>query len=131
MDRFWAPVVDSAETPILRLPEYQAHVFSRQGQEVLDTARFDATSLPIGPSQYRKVYGFHVSVPTFHAAMDVVLFLERKGRAPLLRVGSDLSPYELHRHPVIALSSRPSEWAMTEASRMRFRFSLVEPEFRS
>ena len=126
MDRFWEPVVASSEAPILRLPDYQSYIFTRQGQEVLDNARPDATSLPIGPGEYRKVLGFHVSAPTFHAAVDVALFLERKGRTPQLRIGADLTSAELRRHPVIAVSSRPSEWAMEEASGMRFRFRPVE-----
>jgi hypothetical protein len=126
MDRFWEPVVASSEAPILRLPDYQSYLFTRQGQEVLDNARPDATSLPIGPGEYRKVLGFHVSAPTFHAAVDLALFLERKGRTPQLRIGADLTSAELRRHPVIAVSSRPSEWAMEEASGMRFRFRPVE-----
>ena len=126
MDSFWEPVVASSEAPIVRLPDYQSYIFSRQGQEALDNARPDATSLPIGPGEYRKVLGFHVSTPTFHAAMDVALFLERKGRTPQLRIGADLAPAELRRHPVIAVSSRPSEWAMAEASGMRFRFRPIQ-----
>ena len=126
MDRFWEPVVASSEAPILRLPDYQSYIFTRQGQEVLDNARPDATSLPIGPGEYRKVLGFHVSAPTFLAAVDVALFLERTGRTPQLRIGADLTSAELRRHPVIAVSSRPSEWAMEEASGMRFRFRPVE-----
>ena len=130
MEDFWAPVTRSADAPILRLPEYQVYMFSRRGGEILDGSASDATSIPLGPAEYRKVLGFHVSVPTFHAAMDLALFLQRHGRIPVFRVGADLPASELRSHPVIAISSRPSEWAMTEAPAMRFRFRPIEARTR-
>ena len=118
---------DFAETlrELLEARQYRILV-AHNGQQALDTAAPDAKSLPIGPADYRKVLGFHVSAPTFHAALDVASFLQRRGRAPLFRLGADLPPAELRTHPVIAISSRPSEWAMAEASKMRFRFRPVE-----
>jgi hypothetical protein len=125
MSLFWEPVIRSREAPIVRVPESIVYMFSKHAVEVLDGTPANATSVPIGPSEYRKVVGFHLSRPTFSAAWDIALFLQTRGRTALLRVGADLPAADLRRHPVIAVSSRPFEWAMTEAPDMRFSFRPI------
>lgn len=124
MDAFWQPVFDRQEQPILRLPESQLYVFRPEARRALDERA--SGEVRIHADEYRKVAGFHVSVPTFYAAMDIALFLQRRGRTPRMQPGSNLKPDELHRHPIIAVSSRPQEWAMGESSRVRFRIFPVE-----
>jgi hypothetical protein len=67
-------------------------------------------------------HDWHVSLPVMQAALSIELALERKGKAPILRVGTDLRRDELRGHPVIAIGSFSNPWTEQNVSGLRFTF---------
>jgi hypothetical protein len=79
-------------------------------------------SLKLAPGDFIAFHDWHVSVPVLQATLSVALALERKGKVPLVRVGTDLRRDELRGHPIIAIGSFSNPWTEQNVSGLRFTF---------
>lgn len=121
LDRFWQPVIEASSSPVLSLP-------------TTDTIQLRPDVIPefnqLKPGQSMKLemgdvqnfHNWHVSIPVLQATLSVALALERRGRAPLVRMGTDLKMDELRGHPVIAIGSFSNPWTQQNVSGLRFTF---------
>lgn len=120
-DRFWQPVLEASSSPVLSLPTTDTF------QLELDAARqFDqlkpGESMKLGLGDLLRFHDWHVSQPVLQATLSVALALGRKGKTPLIRVGTDLRRDELRGHPIIAIGSFSNPWTEQNVSGLRFTF---------
>jgi hypothetical protein len=79
-------------------------------------------SLTLGPDNVIAFHDWHVSLPVLQAALSLSLSLQRKGRVPIVRIGSDLRRDELRGHPIITIGSFSNPWTEQNVSGLRFTF---------
>jgi hypothetical protein len=123
-DAFWQPVLDAPGQPVLNLPTTDTF------QLLLNPERTLAPLSDLQPGQsLRLKYGdvdvfhdWHVSFPVLQATLSVALALGRKGKTPLVRIGTDLRRDELRGHPIIAIGSFSNPWTEETVSGLRFTF---------
>jgi hypothetical protein len=123
-DAFWAPVLEAPGQPVLNLPTTDTF------QLTLDPMRTATPLRDLQPGQSLKMelgdfvgfHDWHVSLPVLQATLSVSLALDRKGKTPLVRIGTDLRRDELRGHPIIAIGSFSNPWTEETVSGLRFTF---------
>jgi len=123
-DRFWQPVLDAPASPVISLPSTDTLQLNLDPMRTLNPLKQlkDGDSLKLGRNDFIEFHDWHVSVPVLQAALSVALALERKGKVPLVRVGTDLRRDEVRGHPIIAIGSFSNPWAAQNVSGLRFTF---------
>ena len=123
-DRFWEPVLDAPGAPVINLPTtdtFQLNLDSmRTDTELIDLK--PGESLKLSPGDFIAFHDWHVSLPVLQATFSVALAMERKGKIPLVRIGTDMRRDELRGHPIIAIGSFSNPWAKQNVSGLRFTF---------
>ena len=79
-------------------------------------------SIQLGLNDVQDFHNWHVSLPVLQATVTVALTLERKGKTPLVRLGTDLKMDELRGHPIIAIGSFSNPWTQQNVAGLRFTF---------
>ena len=120
-ERFWEPVLQASSLPVLSLPASDTFQFEPDTQPRFDQLKPDE-SMQIRFSDVQSFHNWHVSLPVVQATLLVSSALERKGRAPLVRIGNDLRMDELRGHPVIAIGSFSNPWTKQNVAGLRFTF---------
>jgi hypothetical protein len=123
-DRFWQPVLDAPGSPVLNLPTtdtFQLNLDPMRTGNRLNELK-PGESLSLSPGDFIGFHDWDVSLPVVQAALSVTLALERKGKTPLVRVGTDLRSDELRGHPIIAIGSFSNPWIEQNVSGLRFTF---------
>jgi hypothetical protein len=123
-DRFWQPVLDAPSSPVLSLPTTDTL------QLTMDSMRTINPLNQLKPGEFLKInhsnvigfHDWHVSLPVLQATLSVALALQRKGKVPLVRIGTDLRRDELRGHPIIAIGSFSNPWTEQNVSGLRFTF---------
>lgn len=124
-DRFWRPVLDEPGAPVLSLPStdtFQLNLDSMRTLNRLGQLK-PGESLKLESSDVIPFHDWHVSIPVVQATLSVALAMERKGKIPLVRIGTDLRRDELRGHPIIAIGSFSNPWTEQNDSGLRFTFS--------
>lgn len=123
-DRFWQPVLDAPASPVISLPSTDTLQLNMDPMRTLNPLKQlkDGDSLKLGKNDFIEFHDWHVSVPVLQATLSVALALERKGKVPLVRVGTDLRRDEVRGHPIIAIGSFSNPWAAQNVSGLRFTF---------
>lgn len=121
LDRFWAPVLSVSSAPVICLPTRDTHRFMPDALREFDQLK-PGGSMQLKFDQVERYHNWHVSMPVLQAAIAVYSTLQRNGRAPLLRIGTDLKQDELRGHPVIAIGSFSNPWVQQSVAGLRFTF---------
>ena len=123
-DRFWHPVLDAQSSPVLSLPTTDTFQLGLDPTRTLDqwNRLKSGESLELGAGDVLTFHDWHVSWPVLQATLSVALALERKGKIPLVRIGTDLRRDELRGHPIIAIGSVSNPWTEQNVSGLRFTF---------
>lgn len=123
-DAFWRPVLDAPGQPVLNLPTTDTFQLTMNSERTL--APFSALqpgqSFKLQLGDFIGFHDWHVSLPVLQATLSVALALDRKGKTPLVRIGTDLRRDELRGHPVIAIGSFSNPWIEATESGLRFTF---------
>lgn len=114
-DRFWAPVLEASSPPLLSLPTTDTFQRSLRAAQSPDAAK-------LGMEDLIAFHNWHISLPVVQATLSVAMALERKGKTPLVRMGTDLRQDEVRGHPVIAIGSFSNPWTEQNVSGLRFTF---------
>ncbi len=120
-DRFWQPMVDVPSSPVLSLPTTDTFQFGPDAIQEFNQLK-PGESMKLGLSDVQSFHNWHVSMPVLQATLSVALALERKGKTPLVRLGTDLKMDELRGHPVIAIGSFSNPWTKQNVTGLRFTF---------
>jgi len=120
-DRFWQPVLEAPSSPVLSLPTTDTFQLALGSTRTLDPLK-PGDSVTLGFGDVQSFHNWHVSQPVLQATLSVALALERKGKTPLVRVGTDLKRDELRGHPIIAIGSFSNPWSAQNVSGLRFTF---------
>ncbi len=121
LDRFWAPVVQSAGTPFICMGDSSS--VSMRGRLMgqwmdappgsrIVVERNDVAVIPNGG----------VSMGNFHAAMALAGQLERRGKTPQVRPSSSLGPEDFRQHPIIHVGAFNNAWTLRHNASLRFEF---------
>jgi hypothetical protein len=123
-DRFWQPVLDAQSSPVLSLPTTDTFQLGLDPTRTLDqwNRLKSGESVQLGAGDVLTFHDWHVSWPVLQATLSVALALERKGKIPLVRIGTDLRRDELRGHPIIAIGSFSNPWTEQNVSGLRFTF---------
>jgi len=123
-DRFWQPVLEAPTAPVISLPTTDTLQLNLDPMRTLSplSQLKSGDSLKLAPGDFIAFHDWHVSVPVLQATLSVALALERKGKVPLVRVGTDLRRDELRGHPIIAIGSFSNPWTEQNVSGLRFTF---------
>jgi len=123
-DRFWQPVLEAQSSPVLSLPTTDTFQLGLDPTRTLDqwNRLKSGKSLTLGAGDVLTFHDWHVSWPVLQATLSVALALERKGKVPLVRIGTDLRRDELRGHPIIAIGSFSNPWTEQNVSGLRFTF---------
>jgi hypothetical protein len=120
-DRFWGPVLDTATAPVLSLPTTDTFMLTHGSTQLQSQlSRGNLENLRSG--DMLSFHDWHVSLPVVQAALSVAIALGRRGKTPLVRMGTDLSRDELRGHPIIAIGSFSNPWTEQNVSGLRFTF---------
>jgi hypothetical protein len=120
-DRFWQPVLDASASPVLSLPTTDTFQLQPKATEEFTQLK-SGDSMKLGLSDVQSFHNWHVSLPVLQATLSVALALERKGKTPLVRMGTDLRRDEVRGHPVIAIGSFSNPWTEQNVAGLRFTF---------
>jgi hypothetical protein len=123
-DRFWQPVLDTPDSPVLNLPTTDTVQLTLDTKRTLNALNQlkPGESLKLGPGDVIGYHDWHVSMPVLQATLSVSLALERKNKISVVRIGTDLSRDELRGHPIIAIGSFSNPWTEENVSGLRFTF---------
>lgn len=123
-DRFWQPVLDSPGQPVLNLPTTDTMQLALDPMRTLNALNRLAPgeTLNLRREDMIGFHDWHVSIPVVQATLSVVLALERKGKTPLVRIGTDMRRDELRGHSIIAIGSFSNPWTKQNVSGLRFTF---------
>lgn len=123
-DRFWQPVLDAPASPVISLPSTDTIQLAMDPMRTLNPLKQLKTggTITLGPDDLISFHDWHVSLPVLQATLSVALALERKGKTPLVRIGSDLRRDEVRGHPVIAIGSFSNPWVEQNVAGLRFTF---------
>jgi hypothetical protein len=122
--RFWQPVLDAASSPVLSLPTTDSFQLNLNSLRTLTSLnRLNASeTLKVGANDVIGFHDWHVSQPVLRATLNVSSALQRKGKVPLVRFGTDVREDELRGHPIIAIGSFSNPWAKQNVTGLRFTF---------
>jgi hypothetical protein len=123
-DRFWQPVLDAPGQPVLNLPTTDTIQLALDPMRTLNALNqlTPGETLNLRREDVIGFHDWHVSMPVVQATLSVALALERKGKTPLVRVGTDMRRDELRGHPIIAIGSFSNPWTQQNVSGLRFTF---------
>ena len=123
-DTFWEPVVDATGQPVLDLPTTDTFQLTMNPMRTLSPLGNlqPGQSLNLTTGDFIGFHDWHVSLPVLQATLSVALALDHRGKAPLVRVGTDLRRDELRGHPIIAIGSFSNPWIEENTNRLRFTF---------
>ena len=124
-DRFWQPVLDAPGAPVLSLPTTDTFQLNLDPMRTLNRLGElkPGESVTLESNDVIPFHDWHVSIPVVQATLSVALAMERKGKIPLVRIGTDLRRDELRGHPIIAIGSFSNPWTEQNVSGLRFTFS--------
>ena len=124
LDTFWEPVVDATGQPVLDLPTTDTFQLTMNPMRTLSPLGDlqPGQSLNLTTGDFIGFHDWHVSLPVLQATLSVALALDHRGKAPLVRVGTDLRRDELRGHPIIAIGSFSNPWIEENTNRLRFTF---------
>jgi hypothetical protein len=120
-DRFWQPVLRAPSSPVLSLPTTDTFQLEPDALQQFSQLK-PGESVKLGLRDVQAFHNWHVSLPVLQATLSVALALERKGKTPLVRLGTDLKRDELRGHPIIAIGSFSNPWTEQNVSGLRFTF---------
>jgi hypothetical protein len=120
-DRFWNPVLEASSSPVLSLPTTDTFQLAPDALPQFSQLK-PGESMKLELSDVQSFHNWHVSVPVLQATLSVALALERKGKTPLVRLGTDLKMDELRGHPIIAIGSFSNPWTQQNVAGLRFTF---------
>ena len=120
-DRFWLPVLEAPSSPVLSLPTTDTFQFEPDAMQQFSQLK-PGESVNLGLRDVQNFHNWHVSMPVLQATLSVALALERKGKTPLVRLGTDLKMDELRGHPIIAIGSFSNPWTQQNVAGLRFTF---------
>lgn len=120
-DRFWAPILDVSLPPVLCLPTTDTFQLAPEAAEAWRHLG-PGQALNLAPAQVQGYHNWHTSWPVLQATLSISSVLQRKGKTPLLRIGTDVKLDELHGHPVIAIGSFSNPWTRQNVAGLRFTF---------
>ena len=120
-DRFWHPVLEASSSPVLSLPTTDTFQLEPGAMQQFSQLK-PGESVKLGLSDVQTFHNWHVSQPVLQATLSVALALERKGKTPLVRLGTDLKMDELRGHPIIAIGSFSNPWTQQNVAGLRFTF---------
>ena len=120
-DRFWRPVLEASSSPVLNLPTTDTFQFQPDAMQQFSQLK-PGESVKLGLGDVQTFHNWHVSQPVLQATLSVALALERKGKTPLVRLGTDLKMDELRGHPIIAIGSFSNPWTQQNVAGLRFTF---------
>ena len=123
-DSFWQPVLDATGQPVLDLPTTDTFQLTMNPKRTLSPLGDlqPGQSLNLTTGDFVGFHDWHVSLPVLQATLSVALALDRRGKSPLVRVGTDLRRDELRGHPIIAIGSFSNPWIEERTSGLRFTF---------
>lgn len=123
-DRFWQPVVDAPSQPVLNLPTTDTMQLALDPLRTLNALNqlTPGETLNLRREDVIGFHDWHVSMPVVQASLSVALALERMGKTPLVRIGTDMRRDELRGHPIIAIGSFSNPWTEQNVSGLRFTF---------
>src|SRR5207253_5731000 len=120
-DRFWQPVLTASSSPVLSLPTTDTFQLEPDAMQQFSRLK-SGESVKLGLADVQTFHNWHVSLPVLQATLSVALALDRKGKTPLVRLGTDLKRDELRGHPIIAIGSFSNPWTEQNVSVLRFTF---------
>lgn len=120
-DRFWLPVLEASSSPVLSLPTTDTFQLDPDAMPQFSQLK-PGESMKLELSEVQSFHNWHVSLPVLQATLSVALALERKGKTPLVRLGTDLKMDELRGHPIIAIGSFSNPWTQQNVAGLRFTF---------
>jgi hypothetical protein len=120
-DRFWAPVLEAPSPPLLSLPTTDTFQTTLKKAQTFGQSQPDSP-VKLGGDDLIAFHNWHISLPVVQATLSVALALGRKGKTPLVRMGTDLRQDEVRGHPVIAIGSFSNPWTEQNVSGLRFTF---------
>lgn len=120
-DRFWMPVLNASSSPVLSLPTTDTFQFEPDYIPQFSQLK-PGESVKLSLSDVQIFHNWHISLPVLQATLSVALALERKGKTPLVRLGTDLKMDELRGHPIIAIGSFSNPWTQQNVAGLRFTF---------
>jgi len=120
-DRFWLPVLQAPSSPVLVLPTTNTFQLEQDAMRQFVQLK-QGESMKLGLSDVQDFHNWHISLPVLQATLSVALTLERKGKTPLVRLGTDLKMDELRGHPIIAIGSFSNPWTQQNVAGLRFTF---------
>ncbi len=120
-DRFWLPVLQASSSPVLVLPTTDTLQLQPGAMKLYGQLK-PGGSMTLGLGDVQDFHNWHTSLPVMQATLSVALALQRKGQAPLVRMGTDLKRDELRGHPIIAIGSFSNPWTQENVSGLRFTF---------
>ncbi|NYF79025.1 hypothetical protein [Granulicella arctica] len=126
-DRFWQPVLDTSASPVISLPTTDTFQLPFGSAQTFSQLKPGET-LKLGANDVLSFHNWHVSLPVVQAALSLSMALERKGKNPIVRIGTDLRRDELRGHPVIAIGSFSNPWTKQNVSGLRFTFDRGESD---
>jgi len=121
LDRFWQPVIEAPSSPILSLPTTNTFQLEPNAMQQFSQLK-PGESMRLGLGDVQDFHNWHTSLPVLQATVAVALALERKGKTPIIRVGTDLRMDELRGHPIIAIGSFSNPWTQQNVAGLRFTF---------
>jgi len=120
-DRFWLPMLRAQSAPVLVLPTTNTFQLEPDAMQKFLQLK-QGESIQLGLNDVQDFHNWHVSLPVLQATVTVALTLERKGKTPLVRLGTDLKMDELRGHPIIAIGSFSNPWTQQNVAGLRFTF---------
>lgn len=120
-DRFWQPVLEASSSPVLSLPTTDTFQLQPEANQKFSQLK-PGDTMNFGLTDLQTFHNWHVSLPVVQATLLVALAIERKGKTPLVRMGTDLRGDELRGHPVIAIGSFSNPWTEQNVAGLRFTF---------
>lgn len=120
-DRFWLPVLNASSSPVLSLPSTNTFQLAPDATRQFSHLK-PGESMNLSVSDVQDFHDWHISLPVVQATLSIALALERRGRPPLVRLGTDLRRDELRGHPIIAIGSFSNPWTEQNVAGLRFTF---------
>jgi hypothetical protein len=121
LDLFWFPMVKASSSPVLVLPTTDTFQLEPDAMQEFRKLK-PGESTKLGPRDVQGFHNWHTSLPVLQAMLSVTLALERKGKTPLVRIGTDVKMDELRGHPIVAIGSFSNPWTKQNVQGLRFTF---------
>jgi hypothetical protein len=123
LDQFWAPVIHIEAAPVIFVPASRTAVLWPEAWEQLHGIPPAVQErVPIPRYQIALLSNFHVTLPYLNTILNLYSLLERKGKPPQLRTGSELSLTDLQNHAVISLGAYQNPWTLEKSAGWRYIF---------